>query len=69
VRKNENVATGKRLCKQQQPGVFFRQNMAVDTDAGGNAKFSAVWCDILFEGSLSCDPINNLDVPDLWMDL
>jgi hypothetical protein len=25
--------------------------------------------DILFEGSLSCDAINDLDVPDLWLDL
>ena len=28
-----------------------------------------VMIDILFEGSLSCDPINDLDVPDLWLDL
>jgi hypothetical protein len=25
--------------------------------------------DILFEGLLSCDSINDLDVPDLWLDL
>jgi hypothetical protein len=25
--------------------------------------------DILFEGTLNCDAINDLDVPDLWLDL
>ena len=25
--------------------------------------------DILFEGTFSCDAINDLDVPDLWLDL
>lgn len=43
--------------------------MELDTDAGGNTKLSVIWCNILLEGSLSCDPINDLDVLDLWMDL
>jgi hypothetical protein len=25
--------------------------------------------DILLEGTLNCDAINDLDVPDLWLDL
>jgi hypothetical protein len=52
----------------EKPEVFFRQNRVsfVRREIGRTSQFST---HILFEGFSSCDSIEDLDVPDLWMDL